>query len=180
MRQVKLFTILLSCIILFSCNDQTPPEPEKGEKQPPGTAKNGELISIEKAKKMIEHYYTSGRIESDPEPTIAVHYTKEDFDMLFNQKTFISWKAFNGIAYDGVRIYFGRYDSTTAPSRVDVEKNTLVLILTKKNSNGYYDDIIKDIKEVPVLPLNDGSRCKPNCSGLLLYNPTTQNQSQGK
>lgn len=169
----------MSCLFLFSCNDE-PPKPEDGKETPPTAKTNGELISIEKAGKMIAHYYNSGRSESDPEPTIAVHYTKEDFDMLFNQKSFISSEKFKDIQYDGVRIYFGRYDSTTAPNRVDMEKNTLILILTKKNSSGYYDDIVKDVKEVAVLPLNDGSRCKPNCNGLVLYNPQQQDQSQGK
>ena len=94
--------------------------------------------------------------------------------MLFNQNDFFSWQSFKDVKYDGVRIYYGRYDKTTAARGEDIGKNTLVLILTQKNKDGVYEDIIPGVKEVPVLPLNDGSRCKPNCNGNILFNPETK------
>lgn len=165
-------SIISFCVVLsVACNNEqssTQNTTTQSKTQSEESQSSGELIPVEKAKEMIAWFRDSYRTENNgEEPTIAVHYTKEDFVKLFNQSSFISFKSFQEVKYDGVRIYFAKYNKATTSRTENVNKNTLVLVLTRLSKGGIYEDF-SGMKEVTVLPLNDGSRCKPNCQGVTM------------
>ena len=123
----------------------------------------GKLVNTEHVNRIIRNYkqerwvHNSKRIGK--EDSLSVWYSVEELEQFLAKV-----KDHGG---DGVKLYFGAYDTEHAPVELYAERQTVVLVATKEKTtaNGVLnkDVYINTNEGLSILAYNVGKLCPPYC-----------------
>lgn len=123
----------------------------------------GKLVDTKHVNTVISHYkkerWANNSRHIGKEDSLSVWYSVEELESFLHLV-----KEHGG---DGIKMYFGAYDSEHAPTPLYADRQTIVLVATKLKETGK-GEVNKDLyiqgeKENTILAYNMGQICPPFC-----------------
>jgi Uri superfamily endonuclease len=126
--------------------------------------KAGKLVNTEHVNRVISNYkkerWAHNSKHIGKEDSLSVWYSVEELEEFLAEV-----KEHGG---DGIKMYFGAYDTEHAPVPLYAERQTVVLVATKvretENGQANKDLYVADEKGTTILAYNAGSLCPPLCT----------------